>query len=458
MPPFPIYQQGLDSFCHQGTRVPYFRGKAAWVSAGLPPHNVDAFAQAFCQAASASGARASFFGLEPQHVLQLKGYRTVTLGWQGFWDPLRWPEVLASSSSLRAQIRRARRKDVVVRKLSQPELLGAWGLTVDALARQWSARREMAPLGFVVRLPASLARTACLSGCQVWAAIHQTHMVAVAVLMPQADPRDWVLHHLLRLPTAPNGSNELLVDSAFSWLAQLQHDRPYDKPLRVSLGMAPLFGETNFWLRLVARVTAGLFNFRGLHRFKEKLRPHQRQPVMVAFDPQVNTARKAVADVLRAFADDRAFRFAGASLGRAPRLLIHVLAWLLIPWTTLLALAPRAWFPSPKIKALWIAFDVGLAAGFFIWRKRHRYIWLLGLASVVGVDAVLTTAQVAMHNLHLPWSLGHTVASAVALAGPWLAFVLLVVAACRLVPRPGPAAPPEPPTPEASPAYDLTHR
>ncbi len=436
--------------------MPYFRGKTAWVCAGLPPQDANVFAKAFSRAANTAGARASFFGLEPNQAHQLAGYKAVTLGWQGWWDPLLWPQVLASSSSLRAQIQRARHKGVVVRKLSQADLLGGWGQAIDTLARQWSARREMAPLGFVVRVPPSLALSARLANCEVWAAVHKTHVVAVAVLAP-VEAGTWVLQHLLRLPTAPNGSSELLVDNAFLGLAQLHHNTPACGPLRVSLGIAPLYGETHSWMRLLARVTAGLFNFRGLHRFKEKLRPHQRQPVMVAFDPHFNTARKAVADVLRAFANERPLRFAGATVRRAPRLLIHVLAWLLIPWTALLALAPQDWFPSPSIKVMWILFDVALAAGFFVWRQRHRYAWLVGLATIVGVDAVLTTTQVAAHNLHLRLSFGHAAACGVALVGPWLAFALLIVAARRLVPRPSPDVPPEPPTPAPSQAHDSTH-
>lgn len=425
------WNERLRVFRHGGARLFHAEAGGAWVAAGAPqggPADGSA-AHAFTRAAAKAGKRGVFFGVLESQRARVAGHQTLTLGWEGFWRPADWEETLRRSSSLRAQVRRAHTKGVRVRKLTAAELSGDWGRALDVLGRRWLERREMAPLGFLVALPEALAAQALRCGAEVWVAVAQGSLLGVAVLLPGEPGVAWLLQHLLRLPVAPNGTSESLVDGVFRWLARL----PGARDLEVSLGMVPLHGEVSPLLRLVGSWGRGLFNFSGLHGFKEKLRPYRRERVMLAHPPGRFAGARALWDVLRTFAGDRPVAFALATLFRGPRLVVHSLAWLLVPWTFLLAfVAPDAWFPSRGVRLFWVAFDVLLALGFFAWRRRHDDRWLRALCLAVGGDAVLTTIELATHNLCNVSGVPEAVAMFVGVSGPWLAFTLLVRAARRL--------------------------
>ncbi|MFP2905318.1 hypothetical protein ACLESD_09730, partial [Pyxidicoccus sp. 3LFB2] len=163
-------------------------------------------------------------------------------------------------------------------------------------------------------------------------------------------------------------------------------------------GLAPLAGPVRPWLRLARACGRPLFDFEGLRAFKAKFRPDEWVPIHVAY-PQRNGGLAAVYDALRAFAGGSLVRFGAVTLLRRPRLLVHALAVLLVPWTALLALpATRDWFPSAWVQWGWVLFDVGLCAGFTSLVRR----WRDGLAAVLGaltaMDACLTCVQAVTYN------------------------------------------------------------
>jgi len=119
-------------------------------------------------------------------------------------------------------------------------------------------------------------------------------------------------------------------------------------------------------------------------------------------------------DSLRAFAGGSLWRFGLRTLRRGPAVLVHVLEWMLIAWTMLLALAPTSpWFPSTVVQGAWILFDMLLlvalralraqqsAAGTATQRAAtRRAAWRLSRALTIAVsaNAVLTIAQAAWWN------------------------------------------------------------
>src|SRR5512143_3875427 len=130
--------------------VAYVDTGRAWVAAGAPiaAHQaIELVAARFLAAARAAGRRACFFAAEERLAgaanLRL---RSVRIGEQPVWDPRGWGAVVAARRSLREQLRRARAKRVVVRRLEAAEL--AAGPTRDAMQRladRWLATRQMAP-------------------------------------------------------------------------------------------------------------------------------------------------------------------------------------------------------------------------------------------------------------------------------------------------------------------------
>jgi hypothetical protein len=105
--------------------VAYVETGGAWVAAGAPiapRERLDAVAAAFGRAARAAGKRWAFFGAESR-LLESSSLADMRIGEQPIWDPRRWAEEsVKRSRNLREQLRRARAKGVVVRRVDAAEL------------------------------------------------------------------------------------------------------------------------------------------------------------------------------------------------------------------------------------------------------------------------------------------------------------------------------------------------
>ena len=211
-------------------------------------------------------------------------------------------------------------------------------------------------------------------------------------MVPVFARRGWFVEDLVRLPEAPNGTAELLVDAAMR-AAGAEGSR------YLTLGLAPLAGAVGPWLRIARRTGGPLYDFRGVHAFKAKLRPQTWTPIFISY-PRAQLGVATVYDALAAFARGGLLRFGLRTLLRRPAVLIQALALILIPWTLLMAAAPSArWFPSPAVKWGWVAFDAALAPALMSLARRWRRGLDTLLAAVVSADAAATLAQVLGWNL-----------------------------------------------------------
>ena len=137
--------------------VAYVDTGRAWVSVGPPLaalEHEDEVAFGFVEAAARHNRRACFFAVERSEFGGL-GMQRLHLGEQPYWDPQRWAQVLKRKRSLREQLRRARAKQVVVRRIAASELTNRDSSTrqaIDTLVACWIDGREMAPMGFVVQI------------------------------------------------------------------------------------------------------------------------------------------------------------------------------------------------------------------------------------------------------------------------------------------------------------------
>ena len=80
----------------------------------------------------------------------------------------------------------------------------------------------------------------------------------------------------MREPAAPNGTAELLVDAAIHLFAS-------EGAPRATLGLTPLSGGINGWLRAARDLTFGLYNFHGVRAFKAKFRLQGWEPVYLGY-------------------------------------------------------------------------------------------------------------------------------------------------------------------------------
>lgn len=362
------------------------------------------------------------------------------VGEQPWWDPRGWPATVQRSRSLRAQLRRAQNKGVVVRRPAEHELQEGAPLRrkIEELVASWLHTRHMAPLSFVVTVepfprqhrepvePGEPEEGRVDDPRLVLVAEQAGVLVGAVVCRPIAARAAWLVEHILRARDAPNGTAELLVDGAMRALAAAPPDGPGAH--EVTLGLAPLAGRVPPPLSLVRRLTRGLFDFRGLHEFKQKLKPDRWQRVLVEHPGQGPVA--GTVRVLRAFAGGSLARFALLSALRGPPPLLRAVALALIPWTVGLALVDDRWFPAPWLKPAWVTFDALLCAGLF-WlaariTRRHRRRWLHRLlAVVVAADAVVTTLQALTWNAPRVEGPGDIAVLAAACLAPAAAAVVL---------------------------------
>ncbi|HET9930893.1 MAG TPA: phosphatidylglycerol lysyltransferase domain-containing protein [Polyangiaceae bacterium] len=290
-------------FTHEGC-VAYAACGGAWVGAGAPIADSDRLSQVangFVEAAAARGKRASFFAVE-QRFLRATKMSSFLVGEQPVYDPGVWCTHLRRSASLREQLRRARAKGVHVSP----------GVPVDdanELARvheAWLSRHALPGMGFLTGLdPFSEERPRRY----FVARSRENRIEGFAALSPVYARQGWLFEHLVRSPSAPNGTVELLVDAAMRALAD-------DGVAWATLGLAPLAGDVALPLKWVRRWAEPLYNFEGLRAFKAKLGPVRWDPVYLAY-PRTNNGLTALCDGLAAFTRGRPLGFATRSLSKS---------------------------------------------------------------------------------------------------------------------------------------------
>jgi len=385
---FQTLEPGYSYFFHgDDSCVAYVATRRAWVVAGAPIAAPDAIAEvtrAFVAAARAAGKRCCFVATEDRlREASAGALRSVRIGEQPVWIPRNWPDTLRAHKSLREQLRRARAKGVRIREVTPAELeAGPVRDAIRAVADRWLATRDMAPMDFLLRVdPFTFpAHRRC------FVAELDGRVVGFAAAIPVPARQGWFLEDLVREPDAPNGTAESLVDAVLQWAAREGCEW-------LTLGTSPLAGEMRGVLRLARRGSGFLYDFEGLHAFKAKLRPDHWSPIHVSY-PETQGMLVSLADVLAAFAGGGLLRFAARSLWRGPDAVIRAFAWLLVPWTMLLAIAPAEhWFGGAAPKWFWVAFDVVLATGLFRLLRRPSAQLARALAIAATVDAVLTLAH-----------------------------------------------------------------
>lgn len=207
-----------------------------------------------------------------------RSWSRVLLGAQPVWDPREWPDAVAKRASLRAQFNRARNKGVRISEWPSPDAENH-----PALRRcltEWLATRHLPPLHFLVE-PETLSK---LEDRRVFVAERgEREVVAFTVLSPVPARNGWLVEQIVRGLSAPNGTAELLIDSAMRAIAA-------SGATYATLGLSPLSQRAGLdpphqpmWLRFVLQWVrlhgARFYNFGGLDAFKAKFNPQGWEPI-----------------------------------------------------------------------------------------------------------------------------------------------------------------------------------
>jgi phosphatidylglycerol lysyltransferase len=223
-------------------------------------------------------------------------------------------DIVASHSSIRAQINRARNKGVVITEWliekahDTPEL--------RECLHAWLGSKGLPALHFVIE-PETLTR---LENRRVFVAEVKGSVVAFLVLSPIPERSGWLTEQFPHTPGAPNGTVELMMDAAFRAIA-------IENCEYITLGLSPLSKRAKiepfdnpFWLRFLLawmrKHGQRFYNFDGLDRFKSKLMPEFWEPVFAISNEEEFSGRTLYAIAL-AFTENHPFRVVAGGLKKA---------------------------------------------------------------------------------------------------------------------------------------------
>ena len=257
--------------------IGYVRKNGVRVVAGAPVCAEDRLADVLIEWEAhvrSAGDTTCYFGAAGRikHLLEASPeYSTVALGAQPVWNPAHWNGIIQSHASLRAQLSRARNKGVSVtewpssRATQNPEL--------RRVLDEWLCTRGLPTLHFLVE-PDTLSM---MDDRRTFVAEQDGKVVGFTALCPIPTRGGWLTEQFPRGDDAPNGTVELLMDTAIRAVAD-------EGAKYVTMGLVPLSehgrlpGEENpAWLRVLLAWTRAhgrrFYNFGGLEKFKAKFEP-----------------------------------------------------------------------------------------------------------------------------------------------------------------------------------------
>jgi phosphatidylglycerol lysyltransferase len=275
---YQILNPGIEHwFGPEGDAVVGFVPRGSWLLvAGEPicaPERLAAVTQEFEAFATSLRRRVCYVlaGETMRALAEASGrHSAVGIGAQPIWDPAEWDHV-RTRRSFRAQLHRSLNKGVQVEQICPHRARGETG--IQRTLQEWLGTRKLPPMHFLVE-PDVL--DGVVEDRLVFVARHQERIVAFLVASPVVACNGYMIEELARSHLAPNGTSELLIDSAMRHFLEL--GRGYATMGLVALATGTT-SENPLWLRTlmyIARAHANRFyNFRGLERFRAKMNPRE---------------------------------------------------------------------------------------------------------------------------------------------------------------------------------------
>jgi phosphatidylglycerol lysyltransferase len=326
---YQILNPGIDHWFNAGgtALIGYTRRHGFLLVAGGPvcaPGDLAAVARDFEDFARSVGCRVCYVCAEDRLknlFLNSPEHATVAAGEQPVWRPGDWPTILGTHASLRRQLNRARNKGIHIEEVSA--VAAAGDPEFQTVLGVWLSGRQLPPMHFLVE-PEVLR--GAVEDRLVMAAKLSGRVVAYLIASPVPARNGYFIEELARLPQAPNGTTELLIDFAMRRFAQERRDY-------VTMGLVALardsFRTNPWWLRTlmgVARAHANRFyNFRGIERFRAKMQPDRWDKVWFISNEKYFSV-KALYAVGSAFSGISPFRAIGLAVIKAAACEIRTLA------------------------------------------------------------------------------------------------------------------------------------
>ncbi|HEV8432933.1 MAG TPA: DUF2156 domain-containing protein [Thermoanaerobaculia bacterium] len=395
--------------------VAYLDTGGAWVVAGAPIAEIERsaiVARRFADEARRRGKRIAYFAVEPRFLAHVP-LPALPIGEQPWWDPREWSERHRGHRGLKEQLRRARAKGVTVTHVPSSVAASELRPELERLITRWLTTRVMPPMSFLVALePFVFAEER-----RYYVARANGKATGLLVAVPVYDRGGWFFEDILRDPRAPNGTTELMIDTAMRDVAAAGCEF-------VTLGLAPLSGDEP-WLRRARKLMRGFYNFEGLRTFKAKLRPDGWTTILLAW-PADRSPVIAIYDALDAFAGGHIFRFAFRAVFRAPSPVLFLLGALLIPWTGILATAKtKRWFRSRREQYGWVTFDIVMTGVLLSLSHKWRRPLAIAACGAAAADGVLTCVSAARYSARRVRRLSDALVIVAAIAAPFTAAAIL---------------------------------
>lgn len=249
----------------------------------------------------------SLFSASPKHS-------KILLGAQPVFHPHEWIGRIVKHASLRSQVKRARNKGVTVNEW--PTEKAHDNPALRRCLSEWLAVKGLPTLHFLVE-PYTLAR---LFDRRVFVAERSAEVIGFVMLSPIRQRNGWLFEQFVHRPGAPNGTVELMIDTAMRALAEDGYEY-------ATLGLAPLSTRAKIapfdnplWLRVLLawmRVHGQRFyNFDGLDAFKAKLQPQEWEPVF-ALSSKPHFSPRTLYSMAAAFSGGATIRLISGGLWRA---------------------------------------------------------------------------------------------------------------------------------------------
>lgn len=317
---FMVFEPGLSVWFSQDAAIAYTQQGGYWVAVGGPlcaPEQTLATLCDFRTAAKKAGCGVVFFGVTKPLVerVQQSDFDAMQIGLAPSWNPADWDKVVREASKLRNRLSKAKRDGITCRKLEPSELSenSETRQTLTEIANAWAMSKSLPPMGFMVTLELfqhSERR-------RYFLAEHAGQIAGFAVCIPVYGRNGWLLEDMILAPAAPAGCSELLIDHAMRYLAN-------EKAEFVSLGLVALAGLKGTesekrhpllsrFLRLCSRTMGWLYNFDGLYRFRNKMKPTDWEPIYIVAGQRIHFL--TIRAILMAFAKGWVPRFGVRVLG-----------------------------------------------------------------------------------------------------------------------------------------------
>ncbi len=297
--------------------VGYVACQGRRIVGGAPVCELGRLAEVVEEFESSASAPVCYFGAEGRMLALTEGrqeYSTVVLGAQPSWDPTHWIQAQAADASIRAQFSRARNKGVSVnewgadRAEANPEL--------HQRLQEWLGTKGLPAMHFLVE-PETLEN---MRDRRVFVAEARGRPIGFVVLSPVPVRNGWLTEQFVRGRGAPNGTVELMLDTAIRAVAE-QGSR------YVTMGIVPLSKRASpelehnpVWLRVLAAWVRAhgrrFYNFDGLDWFKSKFHPDDWEPIL-AISREPRFSFRTLYAIAAAFSDGPPILAVLRGLGRA---------------------------------------------------------------------------------------------------------------------------------------------